>query len=149
MCCSRSTQSSSLPLCQDALCKHAARANYQASIWRRALEASADMTPPHSPDQGWTIGSGDVVEVDWLSLAPAPSSLLMEFVSCGCTTGCKHGYCSRRRQHFNCADACKCSHSGQECENGQPMELQLTAELSEDEDEYEQLGMPIQRGTGT
>ena len=134
MFCSRSTQSSSLPPCQDALRKHAARANYQASIWHRALEASADVPPPHSPGQGWTIDSGGGLEVDWLSLAPAPLSL-MEFVSCGCTTGCKHGHCSCRRQHLNCTDACKCSHSGQECGNGQPLELQVTAELSEDEDE--------------
>eukprot|EP00117_Sycon_ciliatum_P018036 scpid84260/ scgid16803/ len=66
-----SKDSSRLPSCRDALLKHIARANYQAAVWRRALEPKPDITPPCSDGQGWKLMDGKL-QVDRLSLEPAP-----------------------------------------------------------------------------
>lgn len=58
---------------------------------------------------GWRIeGNGDLT-IDWLSLPPAPQSIL-EFLSCKCKTGCARGNCSCRRHMLLCTDACGCRH---------------------------------------
>ena len=104
----RSTQSSHLPPCQDALRKHIARANYQAGIWRRSLEPQPVIPEPHGHNQGWVLDSNEDLLVDWLSLPSAPECVL-EFVSCGCRTGCMLGRCSCHRQSLPCTDVCSCS----------------------------------------
>ena len=88
--------------------------------------------PPQHPGQGWMVDSNGDLEIYWLSLVPAPASLL-EFVRCSCTTGCKQERCSYRRQHLSCTDACKCSRSGEECTN-QPAAEGVIAHDLDDED---------------
>ena len=49
-------ESSQLPPTKDALSKHTSRANYQAAIWRRTLDARPDVPTPHG--HGWMLRSG-------------------------------------------------------------------------------------------
>ena len=105
--CRGKSSSSQLPPCQDALMRHARRANHQAGIWRRSLQGSASVPLPHADKQGWLLCDSKL-DVDWLGLPPAPQSLL-EFVSCGCKKGCESRACSCLKQGLKCTDACRCS----------------------------------------
>lgn len=102
--CSKNQQSHNLPPCQDALIKHTQRANFQAAIWRRALEA--DPSTPSPDGYGWTITDG-IISIDWMSLPPAPEALL-DMIVCGCTGACSTGHCSCNRNNLACTDACLC-----------------------------------------
>lgn len=108
--CSKKQQSHNLPPCQDALEKHTQRANFQAAIWHRALEA--DPRVPSPDGYGWTI-TDDVIRIDWMSLPPAPEALL-DMIVCGCTGFCSTGHCSCNRNGLSCTDACLC---GDNCNN--------------------------------
>ena len=108
--CSKNQQSHNLPPCQDALEKHTKRANFQAAIWRRALEA--DPRVPSPDGYGWTITDG-IISIDWMSLPPAPEALL-DMIVCGCTGFCSTGHCSCNRNSLSCTDACLC---GDNCSN--------------------------------
>ena len=59
-----------LPPCEDALLQHARRANYQAAIWKSALQRQPDQPSPDG--QGWTIEAGQCMQrnVRW----PGPMS---------------------------------------------------------------------------
>eukprot|EP00117_Sycon_ciliatum_P011469 scpid92552/ scgid12936/ len=109
-----SRDSSRLPPCKDALVKHTARANYQAEIWRKSLEAQPDIPPPFTAHHGWKLVDGKL-QVDWLSLEPAPKAL-MGVVKCGCKTGCDGGRCSCKAQSLHCTDVCGCS-AADSCQN--------------------------------
>ena len=58
----RFESSSQLPPIKDALSKHTSRANYQAAIWRRALDARPDVPTPHG--HGWVSRSGSTYRLD-------------------------------------------------------------------------------------
>ena len=47
-------ESSQLPPCQDCLHLHAVRANYQAAIWHRSLQADHQAPSPLG-NKGWTL----------------------------------------------------------------------------------------------
>ncbi|XP_065198086.1 uncharacterized protein LOC135829615 [Sycon ciliatum] len=109
--CTRSLQSSQLPPCRDAFLRHCSRANYQAGVWRRCLVASpVDILSAHQDGQGWQLRSDGCLTIDWTDLPPAPRSIL-EFLRCGCKTGCSGGSCSCRRHALPCTDACGCRHN--------------------------------------
>jgi hypothetical protein len=93
MFCTKQSQSQSLPPCQDALKKHIQRANYQAAVWRRTLEANPEIPSPEG--RGWFVKAGHI-EIDWMSLPPAPEALL-ELILCGCTGNCSTGHCIHAR----------------------------------------------------
>lgn len=103
-------KSQSLPPCQDALKHHTMRVNYQAAVWRRALEANPEV--PHPDGYGW-VRSEDRIDIDWMFLPPAPEALL-ELIMCECTGLCTTGHCSCKRNGLSCTDACQC---GDKCEN--------------------------------
>ncbi|XP_065197855.1 uncharacterized protein LOC135829379 [Sycon ciliatum] len=107
--CTKTLQSNQLPPCKDAFLKHAARANYQAAIWRQCIVAQPAIPAPQDNGQGWCLDQNGDLAVDWLSIPPAPHSVL-EFLSCGCKTGCGGGNCSCRRHMLLCTDACSCHH---------------------------------------
>ncbi|KAK3731327.1 hypothetical protein QZH41_001755 [Actinostola sp. cb2023] len=108
--CARQSQSQSLPPCKYALQNHTKRANYQAAVWRRALQANPEVPSPEG--HGWLITEGDI-KIDWMSLPPAPKALL-ELILCGCTGICSTGHCTCKRNGLSCTDACQC---GDKCEN--------------------------------
>ena len=57
----------------------------QAAIRQRALEAKPDI--PHPSGHGWTLDTAGVLSIHWMDQLLAPQ-VLLELVSCGCTTGC-------------------------------------------------------------
>ena len=85
MFCARAADSSQLPPTQDGLCLHIRCANYQATVWRCALEAKSDVPSPHN--HGWVVEDG-CIRVVWMELPPAPRDVL-KLISCNCRTGCK------------------------------------------------------------
>ena len=125
MFCSKASQSFQLPPPQDALHKHILRANYQTAVWIHALVAKPDLPGPDG--HGWYVADGQL-KVDWMDQQPAPSELL-EFVSCGCQTGCTSARCSCLRASLPCTDACHCKN----CENGRTLD---GIELGETEEFY-------------
>src|SRR4029434_931486 len=58
-----------LPPHQDTLHTHIQRASTQAAVHRRSLECYPDIPPPIN--HGWKM-AGELYEVDWMSLPPAP-----------------------------------------------------------------------------
>lgn len=99
-----------LPPNEDALKLHISRCNYQAYIWRHALDQNIDA--PSFLEHGWDEDKDGNVKIKWLSGPPAPESLLV-FVNCGCKTGCKSNRCSCHKATLPCTDLCKC----ESCEN--------------------------------
>ena len=91
--------------CRHALLLHARRANYQAAVWRLALEPRHHIPSPDS--HVWTVEEGKL-SILWLNQLPTPHQL-MEFVSCGCKKGCKTARCSRRENGLMCTDLCNSS----------------------------------------
>ena len=100
----------SLPPNKDSLKLHIQRANYQAAIYRRSLETQPDIPPPMQ--HGWSI-EGESFAIKWMTLPPAPKSLL-ELVHCQCkATHCVQGRCTCRQNQLPCTDMCRCV----ECSN--------------------------------
>ena len=83
------------------------RANYQAAVLLHALVPSPDIPGPDG--HGWRV-SNDEIFIDWMDQQPAPAELL-QFVSCGCQTGCTTGRCSCARAGLQCTDAFTCTNS--------------------------------------
>jgi len=104
-------ESGQLPPCQGCLHLHAARANYQAAIWNRALEAD-----PHVPNpldsKGWSLSDDGELVINWMMGAPAPLTIL-EFLSCKCKKSCKLPSCQCMNNGLHCTQACVL----QQCEN--------------------------------
>lgn len=94
-----------LPPTCDSLLQHIRRANYQAAIWLNCLQPHMTIPPPS--ENGWQIIEGQL-EVVWMTIPPAPDSLL-ENVHCGCKTGCNSQQCSCYKSTFKCTDVCRCS----------------------------------------
>ena len=100
---------------RDALQQHAKRSNYQAALWRRALQTDQLPSPV---GHGWEIecdSPGEAAEsgesplvVKWMTCPAAPHALL-ELASCGCSTGCTSQRCRCRKSNMPCTAACRCS----------------------------------------
>ena len=100
----------------------------QAAVWRHALDANPEVPSPKG--HGWLI-TDDHVEIDWMSLPPAPDALL-ELILCGCTTNCTTGRCMCKRNGLPCAESCQC---GDKCDNPHNYMWEEGAEDSEGDDE--------------
>ena len=109
---SKAAQGDQLPPTRDALKLHIQRANYQAAIWRRSLEANPDVPSPVG--RGWRTGEDGMLEVKWMEQSPAPDQLII-LVNCRCKKGCETARCSCVRSTLHCTDACACSVN---CSNG-------------------------------
>ena len=81
MFCSKTQNEKNLPPTQDALQQHILRANYQAAIWRRALEPKIDAPTPHG--HGWKVQNG-AVDVIWMEKQHAPPEVLQVTFSFFC-----------------------------------------------------------------
>lgn len=116
----------SMPPNKDALCLHVKRANYQAAIYKRALDPHPVVPSPHG--HGWKVNSDDIF-IHWMDLPPAPNSV-MELAHCPCKKSqCAKGKCSCLENNLLCTDLCKCSN----CENMQS-DQQCTLPESDDSD---------------
>ncbi|XP_038062969.1 uncharacterized protein LOC119733637 [Patiria miniata] len=115
-----------MPPNKDALHLHVKRANYQAAIYKRALEARPEVPSPHG--RGWNI-IDDVITIHWMDLPPAPDNVLA-LAYCSCTISqCTKGRCSCLGNNLPCTDLCKCTY----CENI-PSEDQHISPESDDSD---------------
>jgi len=84
-------ESHQLPPCKDGLRKHAMRANYQTALWRRCLMNNPEC--PEPTDSGWVVecvDGKDVLTVNWMTVALAPSGVL-ELLACVCKKECNMG----------------------------------------------------------
>ena len=110
-------ESEHLPPCQDCLYLHAARSNYQAAIWHRALQADPN-TPSPLECKGWSLDDDGELRINWMTGAPAPETVL-EFLSCKCKKSCKLPSCQCMVNGLPCTQACIL----QECENMKDEEI--------------------------
>ncbi len=127
---SRTSHSMSLPPTKDALNLHVQRCNYQAALWRRALDPLVNGAP--SPKaHGWIVDEmAGTVGVKWTTLGPAPAEL-MELISCKCSTHCSTQRCKCRRSNLVCSELCKCSG----CQNRPPpAESEVGSDVSSEEE---------------
>lgn len=126
--CAKQGWSQSLPPCQVALRNHTMRANYQAAIWRQALDANPQIPSPES--HGWLIRDGQL-DINRMSLPPAPEALL-ELILCGCTKDCTTGHCRCKRNGVPCAELRQC---GEKCDNPHNYVWEESLEDSKGEEE--------------
>lgn len=115
-------QSYHLPPTQSSLVYHIKRANYQAYLWKHALENT--ITVPTPDGQGWQVKNKQI-EIVWTDLPPAPDGV-MQILSCGCKGACQTRRCSCVKNGLPCTEACEC---GDSCVNS------ATQELGDDDDE--------------
>ncbi|KAK3753762.1 hypothetical protein QZH41_016442, partial [Actinostola sp. cb2023] len=101
--------SNQLPPCNDTLCKHSLRANYQAAVWRRSLQRCPEIPSPVG--SGWCT-EDDKLVVDWMGVQPAPKAVL-QLLSCQCSRSCKLPSCSCLVNGLRCTDMCRL----QDCTN--------------------------------
>ena len=128
-------ESSQLPPCKDTLRKHILRANYQAAVWRRCLEASPLIPSPHG--HGWKITSTECddmdIEIDWMDGLPAPLAVL-ELLSCKCKKACGKD-CPCVTNKLSCTDMCKlqnCDNYHSDDDDKDEDELGLQMDFTED-----------------
>ncbi|XP_065193404.1 uncharacterized protein LOC135825157 [Sycon ciliatum] len=94
-----------MPPSRDALRKHVLRANYQAVVWRLALQPSPEIPSPDG--NGWRVSDQGGLSIVWMEQQAAPQDIL-KLVSCKCQTGCSTRRCSCRSQTLSCTDICQC-----------------------------------------
>ena len=97
----------------DRLLHHTKRANYQALVWKQALNAVQDLPPP--AEHGWMCTDAFLTPV-LMTKDPAPSGLV-EVTLCKC----KKSLCSRRdvackKNKLPCTEACACM-AGEDCQS--------------------------------
>ena len=118
-----------LPPNQDCLDLHISRANYQSYIWRHAAQPVLNL--PSFREHGWKVDEDGNVLVNWLTIAPAPESLL-ELVHCKCRKGCENNRCSCVKAGLNCSELCKCVN----CENTDGDSLECDSDTYDSQDDY-------------
>jgi hypothetical protein len=129
-------ESHHLPPCSDCLKKHGERSNYQAAIWKRALQRHPNT--PNPTGYGWkmdTIEGQEVLALDWMDGAPAPECVL-ELLACTCTRSCKPADCPCKLNGLKCSYMCKlttCDNQG--AINGDESDTELLSDDEVDEDE--------------
>ena len=99
-------ESGQLPPCEDCLTLHAKRANYQAAIWWRSLQASPETPSPSG--HGWIVCPDGNLTIKWMNGEPAPD-VVLEFLSCNCPRVCKLPNCECMANGMFCTDSCKVS----------------------------------------
>ena len=129
-CKSKNLQSHQLPPTKAALTNHLRRANYQAFLWKQALETQIDQVPD---SHGWQLKEGQL-EIYWTNQAPAPHSV-MELVCCGCKGLCQTRRCSCVRNGLPCTEACTCQVNCINCVSKEDSESDDDSDDDTDDDE--------------
>ena len=121
-CKGKNVHSHQLPPTRASLENHLKRANYQAYIWKSALDSQSPEIGPQN--QGWQLRDGQL-EIVWTVLAPALEGF-MELLCCGCHSTCLTRRCPCVTNGLPCTKACSCS---DQCANS------VTGPEDEDDDE--------------
>ncbi len=129
---SKGNESHQIPPTQDALRLHIKRANYQAMLWKHALQGN--YKPPSPDGHGWSV-KDDTLEVVWMLQDPAPKSLL-EFVHCKTCKKCDTRRCSCKKNGFKCSDVCGCDPTV--CENSEDTGRFIPGEDEEEQEEEDE-----------
>ena len=111
-CKSKNLQSHQLPPTKEALTYmyHLKRANYQAFLWKHALETQTNQAPD---GHGWQMKEGQL-EIQWTNQAPAPDAVMV-LVCCGCKGLCQTRRCSCVGNGLPCTEACTCQDNCVNC----------------------------------
>ena len=124
--CAKGCSSFQLPPCRDALQLHVRRANFQAAVWRMALQATPKLPSPHGHGGLSRMELLALTYIEWTTQLPAPEQLL-ELISCRCKRGCQSRQCSCLANGMLCTDACQCS----DCTNSKDADKDSLAEESD------------------
>ena len=90
MFCQKRQHNENLPPTSDSLQHHIDRSNYQALVWKRALEAKQQLPAPNG--NGWIFKDG-LLEPVLMSKDPAPKGLLeLTFLYARSRHACKEAY---------------------------------------------------------
>ena len=111
--CQKGQRNENLPPTFDSLQQHMKRGNYQAYVWKRALEPTQSLPP--AAGHGWKIQDGALQPV-LMTKDPAPRGL-PELTVCHCKKSlCRRADCTCRTNHMPCTEACACM-AEETCEN--------------------------------
>ena len=118
-----------LPPNQDSLDQHIRQANYQCHIWRHTAQPVLNLSSFR--EHGWKVDEDGNVLVNWLTIAPAPESLL-KLVNCKCRKGCENNRCSCVKAGLNCSQLCKCLG----CKNNNGDNIECDSDTYDPQDDY-------------
>ena len=114
-----------MPPTSDELRQYVKRANYQAFIWKKALEIDPKIPDPER--HGWELVDGKL-RVLWMKNKVAPEEIL-ELLVCKCKRKKCLEECQCVQLKIPCTDICKCKNF---CDNQQKFEASSDVEFDED-----------------
>lgn len=123
-------ESGRLPPCEDCLFMHSLRANYQAGVWRRALEECPSI--PNPSGHRWCYEDRRLT-ICWMTGSPAPD-VITEFLSCKCTSVWKLPNCQCLANGLKCTVTCKLQDCNNWQENNSTVQNWDSEDSSDDED---------------
>lgn len=129
MFCQKKQKNEMLPPTSDCLLQHLKRSNYQAFVWRHALEAMQDLESPEG--HGW-LRDGELLVPLLITKAPAPESLL-ELTTCKCKTSACLRNCSCNNTGLACTEGCYCTADDEACKNPHGLTCISDSEESDEE----------------
>ena len=125
MFCQKGKGNENLPPTSDSLQQHIKRGNYQAYVWKKALEATQNLPSPKG--LGWKI-LVDALQPVLMTKEPAPRGL-PEPTVCHCKKSkCRRADCACRTNSIQYTEACACL-AGESCQNPSN-----TRQITDDED---------------
>ena len=122
--------SGQLPPYEDCLFMHSLRANYQAGVWRRALEECPSIPNPSGHGRCYEDGK---LTICWRTGSPAPD-VITEFLSCMCTSVCKLPNCQCLVNGLKCTVTCKLQDCNYWQENNSTVQNRDSEDSSDDKD---------------
>ena len=127
--CTKALSEVSLPPCRNALVKHIKRENYQAAVWRKALQPNINAPSPNG--NGWVVDANNEVLVRWMTQEQAPSEVLQNY-SCHCKKNkCSNNQCSCVKNGISCTELCSCVGCKNDSET--VIEVELLNDASDDD----------------
>lgn len=113
MFCQKKQKNEMLPWMSDCLIQHLKRSNYQAFIWRHALEAVQDLESLEG--HGWVRDEKHLLPL-LMKKALAPESLL-DLKTCKCKMSSCLPNWSCNNTGLSCTEGCYCMADDEECKN--------------------------------
>lgn len=132
--CQKGQRNERLPPTSDSLLQHTKRANYQAYVWKRALEPVQNLPP--ADQHGWEVKDSCLQPI--LMTKPPGPECLLELTVCHCKkSACRRASCACRNSNMPCTEGCACF-ANEACENprtGSVLGLDECSDVDDDDDE--------------